>query len=538
MIIELLPLNLKKINGKTCTILRKLLLLFCFVINFISIKAQYEDMPFIDADFKRALDNYYAGVKRFKLQQYDLAIENFLTCIDANKATLNHGTTLFSMHLDSLESHSELRDENERIQSSYYPTCNATHWISYIYHITGRDSLARAYSDFFMLIPLDHSDKDIRIAESCYSQAKNDIDQEKLFNFTDPSDNTNTIDKEARPNVRYRPGLHYTSIQRPLRKCLEIYTQKLSGNHWKFGVIYYLYGITYFEGQVYDKAEESFDKALSIIDLYDCMSSTKKSVCDYKERIVKINSNIQKAENAYVQGVEKIRLKQYDEAKQLFISCSEENSNLKKKKHRPYGSKPYYTHNAPQWLAHIYYIQKNDKELKIILNRHNIKGYMYKLTPNDSKQAVEIENNLYNFKHNVISLTNRHKNIQKIDSFYNAQLKKYKALGLDNSLYIDILIQWAEDCGLANNRVEEKRLLETARKYIMSKTGEEYNFKTVLEQFEAEDKWVNEMGKVVYGRYVGQTGYKTKEPQRDNPIIPEEKRKPIHRKKDEELDHK
>jgi beta-galactosidase len=512
-------------------------------------------MLFIDADFERALDNYYAGVRRFKLQQYDLAIENFLTCIDANKATLNHGTTSFGINLDSLEistdssrlyddaSVLQIEDRNriEREQLLYYPTSNAIHWISYIYHITGRDSVARTYSDFFMLIPLDHSDKEIRSAEQYYKKAKIYIDEEKLLNFADPSDNLYTIGKKAHPSVKHSTfggsRLHYTSKQIPLKRCLEIYTQKLSGNHWKFGLIYYLYGITYFEAQVYDKAEESFDKALSVLELYDCLSSIKKSVYDYKEKIVTISSKFQKAENAYVQGVEKFRLKQFDEAEQLFISCSEENANLIMKKQRPSWGKPYYTHNAPQWLAHIYYIQKNDEGLKFILNKHDdYWGYMYKLSPNDSRQAVEIEINLYDFKQNVKSLTNNHENIQIIDSFYNAQLEKYKSLGLDNSLYIDILVQWAKDCGLANERAAEKRLLETARKYIMSKTGEEYNFMTVLERFETEDNRINKMGNVAIGRYVGQTGYKTKEPQRDDPVIPEEKRKPIHRKKNEKLD--
>jgi tetratricopeptide (TPR) repeat protein len=464
-----------------------------FTLSLFSANAQQSDMLYTDSIFEKAYGNYKIGIEQFHNKHYHQAIERFQECIEYNKHTTNHGTTKFSLHPDSISV--ELRDEFKFMYAKYYPTCNAIDWISHIFYLIGDEEQAKKNSSYYMLEPLDHTDREIRIAEFNYAQALDNISPVK-------SDNV----------FHGKTRLHYTTKQLTLQPCLEIISRKLGARHWKCGIVYYLFGVSYYDALIYDKAEESFSTALSIMEENKCFAKEYNSTKDYLKRIKTQTKDYREIDSCYTHAINFYNLRQYDKAEEGFIFCAQKNAELLHDGKRPYWNKPYYTYNATQWLAHIYHIQGNHEGLEFILKEkgRDLKKYMYWLTPNGNKEANTIEENLFDFSKKVKTFSNQHKDYQVIDSFYNAQLSKYKSLELDNELYVEILVQWARDCGLANKKIKELELLRIAEEYILSKTGEHYKLRTVIDQFEDEDNWAEKNGVTLTGRYTGQTGYKRK----------------------------
>ena len=249
-------------------------------------------------------------------------------------------------------------------------------------------------------------------------------------------------------------------------------------------------------------------------------------------KIEKTLSQYSKAEMQYERGIANYYKGNYDESLECFRECWAENNLILEV--RP-SDTPYITSNAPLWIAHILYMQGKKEKLAVHLRRCRqiYNQYEYIIRPDNQFNSIDVETEL--FSTDIRRLSNNHRDSRAIDKFYSKILDNYNHNNKNKgSLYAHILLGWADNCGLANNKKKEKELLQQAEQFCNSNSNTKWNFPTVIEQFIRNDSIAYAEGHTIIGRYLGQTGYKTKEP--DKKETPVSERAPLNRKKGQKLD--
>lgn len=256
----------------------KIIFLFSIIgLCYFKVCAQNIPMPFMDAMFEKALNNYKEGINCYKGKEYKKAIQYFRESIKASNSTSNKGTcwlsetisempdTIVSVIYEDNNSFAvtnfvdpsmsnnlsiiEVRDNKmkKELTSVHYPTDNAIDWIAYCYLKMDSVNKARTISVNFCLEPIDHLADSIYIAETDFIMG-----EEKYIKFNSR-------------NVR----LSYNSLIKPYETSLEEFKQILGSEHWKFAFIYYSMGRVAHRAEKYEEAKKYVNKAYHIMIKYD-----------------------------------------------------------------------------------------------------------------------------------------------------------------------------------------------------------------------------------------------------------------------------